>query len=149
PPEEPVSQPGELYSLGPHRLLCGDSTNPEDVSRLMGGEKAALCATDPPYVVDYTGKERPDNKEKDWSHVYREIATEDAEEFFRALFGSVLVATRENAAIYCWHAHKRHPVIAKVWAELEILDHQQIVWVKPTALLGRSFWPYQHEPCVM
>ena len=148
PPEEAVSKPGELYRLGPHRLLCGDATNPDDVARLMEGECAALCATDPPYLVDYTGADRPDGKGKDWSGVYRESEIDDPEEFFRAVFGNVLVATREGAALYCWHSPKRHALLSRVWEELEILEHQQIIWVKPTAILGRSFWPYQHEPCI-
>ncbi len=148
PSLEPVSKPGELYLLGPHRLLCGDATNKEDVARLMEGKKAALCATDPPYVCDYTGV-RHEGAGKDWSKLYQEIPSEDAESFFRAVFANVLLATREDAAIYCWHAHKRQALISKVWAELGILDHQQIVWVKPKASNGFSFWPYRHEPCLM
>ncbi len=54
-PEEPISKTGDLWLLGPHRLLCGDSTNPEDVQRLMDGQRAVLMATDPPYLVDYDG----------------------------------------------------------------------------------------------
>src|SRR5581483_7691263 len=73
PPLHPVSRPGEIYELGPHLLMCGDSTNATDVARLMNGETAALLSTDPPYCVDYTGMDRPihDGKPsgKDWSHV--------------------------------------------------------------------------------
>jgi DNA modification methylase len=57
--------------------------------------------------------------------------------------------TEPNAAWYCWHAHRRAALIERVWAELGVLNHQQIVWVKPTALHGYSFWPYRHEPCLM
>ena len=55
PPRNPVSQVGDLWLLGGHRLLCGDSTSPDDVRRLMNGERAVLFATDPPYLVDYDG----------------------------------------------------------------------------------------------
>ena len=58
-PEEPVSKTGDLYLLGEHRLLCGDSTNPENVQRLMHGKRASLMATDPPYLVDYQGGAHP------------------------------------------------------------------------------------------
>ena len=54
--EEPQTQPGDLYILGEHKLLCGDSTKPEDIARLMGGELADLLVTDPPYNVEYVGK---------------------------------------------------------------------------------------------
>ena len=71
PPVTPVSRPGDLWILGDHRILCGDSTNAEDVARLMGGDSAALLATDPPYCVDYTGADRPQDSGKDWSDRYK------------------------------------------------------------------------------
>jgi DNA modification methylase len=147
--------PGQLWLIPSratpgkcHRLLCGDSTNPEDVARVMGGQKAALCATDPPYLVDYTG-ERPNDSGKDWSATYREIDIQDAAAFFRAVFTNVLAALAPRAAIYCWHAHKRCGEIQRAWAALGILDHQQIVWVKPAPVFGRVFWHFRHEPCLM
>src|SRR5690606_22501832 len=56
PPADPVTKPGDIWLLGDHRLLCGDSTKPEDVERVMRGEKAAAVMTDPPYGVSYVGK---------------------------------------------------------------------------------------------
>ncbi|MEQ9588031.1 MAG: DNA modification methylase [Parvibaculaceae bacterium] len=148
PPDEAITQPGDLWVLGDHRLLCGDSTDPTCVAALMGNEKAALTATDPPYLVDYTG-ERPNDSGKDWTASYREIDIIDADTFFRSLFKNVLSVMSPHSAIYCWHAHKRQALIAKVWEELSILNHQQIVWVKPTPVFGRVFWHFRHEPCMM
>jgi len=148
PPEEPASRPGDLWILGEHRLLCGDSTLIDDVRRVMAKEKAALCATDPPYLVDYTG-ERPNDSGKDWTRDYREVDIEDADAFFRSVFGNVLSVLAPHAAIYCWHAHKRQALIARIWEELGIVDHQQVVWVKPAAVFGRVYWHFRHEPCVM
>ena len=148
PPKDPITKPGDLWRLGEHWLLCGDSTKPGDVDRVMDGRTAALVATDPPYLVDYTG-ERPNDSGKDWSATYREIDITDADGFFRGLFTNVLRVMAPNCAVYCWHAHKRQALIAKVWTELGILDHQQIVWVKPTPVFGRVFWHFQHEPCMM
>ncbi len=148
PPKVPVARLGDLWTLGQHRLLCGDSTNLADVQRVMAGDLAALVATDPPYLVDYTG-ERPNGTGKDWSHTYREVDITDAETFFRELFTNALAVLGPKAAIYCWHAHKRQSTITRIWAELGILDHQQIVWVKPTPVFGRVYWHFRHEPCLM
>ena len=148
PPEEPVSRTGDLWVLGDHRLLCGDSTKPEDVERVMAGEKAKLVATDPPYLVDYTG-ERPNDSGKDWTATYREIDIQDADAFFRSVFENVLRVVAPKAAIYCWHAHKRTGLIQRLWEELGIIDHQQVIWLKPSAVFGRVYWHFRHEPCVM
>lgn len=131
-----------------HRLLCGDSTKAEDVQRVLAGELAALVATDPPYLVEYTGK-RVNGSGKDWSSSYREVDIADAGVFFRAVFTNVVAALAPHAAVYCWHAHKRQAELARVWEELGILDHQQIVWVKPSAVFGSVFWHFRHEPCMM
>jgi DNA modification methylase len=148
PPPVAVTQPGDLWLLGEHRLLCGDSTKPADVDRVMSGEKAALCSTDPPYLVDYTG-DRPNDSGKDWSATYKEVEITDADRFFRGVFSNVLRVLAPNAAIYCWHAHRRCGEIQKIWNDLGILDHQQIIWVKPTPVFGRVYWHFRHEPCMM
>jgi DNA modification methylase len=148
PPEIATAQLGDLWVLGEHRLLCGDSTDLKDVLRVMAGDKAALVATDPPYLVDYTG-ERPNDSGKDWTDSYREIDIEDAEGFFRSVFVNVLEVLCPKAAIYCWHAHKRCGDIQRIWRDLGILDHQQIIWVKPSSVFGRVYWHFRHEPCVM
>jgi DNA modification methylase len=148
PAAQAYAKRGDLWCLGEHRLLCGDSTNVKDVLRVMDGEKAALVATDPPYLVDYTG-ERPNDSGKDWTGSYREIDIDDADGFFRSVFANVLEVLGHKAAIYCWHAHKRCGDIQRIWRDLGILDHQQIIWVKPTPVFGRVYWHFQHEPCVM
>jgi DNA modification methylase len=148
PPLVPTSRIGDLWLLGEHRLLCGDTTDAADVARLMADEQAALVATDPPYLVDYTG-ERPNDAGKDWSDTCREVDITDAEGFYRAVFRSILDVLGPGAAIYCWHAHKRSGLIQRIWADLGILDHQQIIWVKPSSVFGRVYWPFRHEPCLM
>jgi DNA modification methylase len=140
---------GQRWAIGQHRLACGDSTNAATVAHLFGDERADLFATDPPYLVDYTGGDRPDGSGKDWSGTYREVDIPDALTFYRSTFTAALAVLAPRAAWYVWHAHKRAAVIEQVWAELGILNHQQIVWVKPTALHSYAFYPWQHEPCLM
>ena len=151
PPVNPVSRAGDLWLLGDHRILCGDSTNADDLARLMDGDTAKLYATDPPYCVQYTGNDRPvhDGKPsgKDWSHVYREVDIKDLGEFLTGVLGAALPHVAPNAPIYCWHAHVQQPTIARVFEEHDILLHQVLVWVKPVATFGRSFFRWRHEPC--
>lgn len=148
-PTKSTVRKGDLWHLGNHRLLCGDSTNIEHVLALLAGERAALCSTDPPYLVDYTGADRPGGTGKDWSGDYREIDIKDAGAFFRAVWGNVVQVLQPHAALYCWHAHKRCGEIQTIWRDLGILDHQQIIWVKPAPVFGRVYWHFRHEPCVM
>ncbi len=151
PPEKPVAQRGDLWTLGQHRLLCGDSTEAADLRRLMKGEKASLLSTDPPYCVDYTGNDRPAHNGKttgkDWTPVYREVDIADLKSFLDGVFVACLPHSRPEAAIYIWHAHLQQPVIAALFEKHGLLLHQVIVWVKPTATFGHSYYRWKHEPC--
>ncbi|MEI8350081.1 MAG: DNA methyltransferase [Candidatus Omnitrophota bacterium] len=146
-PKKAVTKAGDLWILGQHRILCGSSTNKDHVAHLMDGRKARLLATDPPYLVDYTGDDRPKSG-KDWSDVYHEIDIPDAYIFYKDFLSIALKHINNNSAIYMWHASKRIDVIQKVFIELKILIHQIIIWVKPCAILTFSIYPWRHEPCI-
>ena len=148
PPKKPVTKKGDLWILGEHRLLCGDSTSSAEVERLMGKEKAALFATDPPYCVDYTGADRPTGGH-DWSDVYHETDIKNVVEFMRDFLQLGLQYIRDNTAMYLWHASKRKRMIENICDELGLLIHQQIIWVKPCSVLTFSFYPWRHEPCLL
>lgn len=148
PPEQPTTQRGDLWLLGNHRLLCGDATSGDDVARVLGTDRAALLATDPPYCVDYTGADRPQESGKDWSDRYHEVEIEDLGEFLRAAFRAVLPRLRDDAAIYVWHAHLQYPVLDQVFAEFGLLRHQPIIWRKPSSTFTYSFYRWAHEPCL-
>lgn len=150
-PEEivTITEPGDLWELGEHRLLCGNSRVVDDVRRLMRGERAALYATDPPYLVDYDG-ENHFNGSKNWSGTYG-VTWDDSdqgpelyEDVFRAAIGE---AVKENAAWYCWHASRRQALLEDVWTKLGLLVHQQIIWTKDRPVLGRGRYLWGHEPC--
>lgn len=139
---------GELWLLGRHRLLCGDSTKEDDVSRLMNGKKASLFATDPPYSVNYTGDDRP-KAGKDWSDKFHDIDIDKVKKFLKDFYSAGLKHVKKNTALYLWHASARRRDIEDVCDELGILIHQQIIWEKPCATMTYSFFMWQHEPCVM
>lgn len=147
PPKEAITKPGDLWILGDHRLLCGSSTVDADVHRLMDGKPAQLLATDPPYMVDYTGADRPGGG-KDWSNLYHEVDIPDAEKFYRDFYSIALQYVDEAAGMYLWHADRRLILIRKIWEELGLLVHQHIIWVKPCTVLTFSVYPWRHEPCV-
>ncbi len=144
-------QPGELWLLGEHRLLVGDSTKPEDVARLFGGETATLMATDPPYLVDYDGGSHPQSwhnkaavKDKHWDD-YQD--PEAGEAFFRAFIEAALPHLAPHVAIYQWHAHRRQALVEAAWTACGLLVHQQLIWSKARAVLTHSHYMWQHEPC--
>ncbi len=148
---------GQLWRIGRHRLLCGDSTSRADVERLMDGQRAVLFATDPPYLVDYDGTNHPGTKvsrnrpslNKDWSESYRDFDRSDQGDGLYDGFVSVVleVAIRENAAWYCWHASRRQAMVEAVWERHGAFVHQQIIWTKERPVLTRSWYLWQHEPC--
>ncbi|MBK7878811.1 MAG: DNA modification methylase [Planctomycetes bacterium] len=150
-PTSPIALRGDVWLLGDHRLLCGDSTSAEDVARLLQGERVALLSTDPPYCVNYTGKDRPihDGKPsgKDWTHVYREVDIKDLGVFLDGVFQATLPHLEEASAIYMWHAHVQQPTIAAAFQRHGLLLHQVLVWVKPCAVFGHSYYRWRHEPC--
>ena len=150
-PASPITRRGEVWLLGRHRLLVGDSTSAEDVSRVLAGERVALFSTDPPYCVDYTGNDRPihDGKPsgKDWSHLYREVDIADLGVFLDGVFAACLPHLAPSSAVYVWHAHVQQPTIAAAFERHGLLLHQVLVWVKPAATFGHCYYRWKHEPC--
>ena len=151
-PDEPITQPGDLWLLGPHRILCGDATNADDVAIVMDGEKAQLLATDPPYLVNYTGgnhppsrSNRPETREKDWDQ-YKD--PESAVGFYVAFLRAALPHLVDRAPVYQWHANTRQALVDQAWRETGLLAHQVIIWVKTRGVLTRSHFMWQHEPCM-
>ena len=139
-PSEPVTRPGDLWHCGAHRVLCGDATDPDGVSRVLGAAQPHLMVTDPPYGVQYTpewreqaglGKQRQtgtvqNDDRADWAPAYR-------------LF--------PGDVIYVWHAgvHAAEVAIGILEAGFEI--RTQIIWAKQHFALSRGAYHWQHEPC--
>lgn len=156
PPANPITKAGDLYELGAHRLLCGDSTNVEDVRRVMNGERAILFATDPPYLVGYDGTNHPGSKptkNTGWSETYGATWDEaddarNCDLYDRFIKAAVAEAIDPHAAWYCWHASRRQRMVEDAWEKSGAFVHQQIIWAKPNRpILTRSWYLWSHEPC--
>ena len=153
-PKVAKTKAGDIWVLGDHRLMCGSSLNEKDVEQLMDGKKGRLFASDPPYLVDYTGANRPKDKEgkgggKDWSDTYHEIDIKDATTFWSDYLRIGLQFVEVNAAVYIWHAFKRFDVLKGCVESLKMICHQQIIWVKPAPIPSFCFYQWMHEPCVL
>jgi DNA modification methylase len=119
----------------------------------MGGEKARICATDPPYLVSYDAKNHPSNdfadgKNKDWKGRYADKQKDEPlGPFYEGFLKQALAVCHEDAALYVWHASQRQIEVEKAMQACGILVHQQIIWVKNKPVLTHSFYMWQHEPC--
>lgn len=145
-------KPGDVWVLGDHRIMCGDSTRPDDVARLMAGHTATLMATDPPYLVDYQGGTHPQSwankpsvKDKHWDD-YTDPTSGVA--FYVAFVAAAKPHLIERVPVYQWHADLRRGLLLEQWAECGLLVHQAIVWVKSRGVLTRSDLMWQHESCL-
>jgi DNA modification methylase len=140
-----VTRPGDIWLLGRHRFICGDSTSRENIERLFAGDKPRLMVTDPPYGVEY---------DPDWRN---EVARANGEAYGGRAIGETLnddrADWREAWALfpgdvaYVWHAGR---YASTVQTSLEACDFEvraQIIWAKPRFAISRGHYHWQHEPC--
>jgi len=141
PPKVAVTKPGDLYLLGGHRLLCGDSTKAKDVERLMDGKKADMIFTDPPYNVAYMGGTEEQMTIKNDAMTEAQYIA-----FMGAFFTQYKESVSDNAAVYICHASawQRETESAMLAAGIEV--RCQIVWVKNTFAWGFGRYKFRHEP---
>lgn len=134
------SRLGDVWTLGRHRLVCGDSTKPETYTMLMGETKANLVITDPPYNVNYegsAGKIKNDN-----------MAGEKFYEFLLAAFKNMESVMATDASIYVFHADTEGLNFRRAFADAGFYLSGCCIWKKQSLVLGRSPYQWQHEPCL-
>ena len=145
PPAEPTTKPGDLWLLGNHRLLCGDSTKAEDVEKLMGGAEPSLMITDPPYGVEYDPGWRSEAAEA--GHLayaasrIGEVTNDDRVDWSEAW------SLSPAHVVYCWHAGLH---ASRVQSSLESAGYEmrsQIIWAKSNFPISRGHYHWRHEPC--
>jgi DNA modification methylase len=132
-PETPKTVLGDVWVLGNHRLMCGDSTSIDAVDKLMNGTKADMVFTDPPYGVDYKGINNDDRSGLDG--------------LLRGAFSSYLATSKSGASIYVFHSDKCADIFHSVFREFFHFS-SMVIWAKNSLTLSRTDYQSQHEPCL-
>lgn len=140
-PQTPRARLGDIYRLGDHRLICGDSTKTEYVEALMEGAQADLLVTDPPYNVNY---ESADGKKIENDHM------DDTSflEFLKAALACADSVLKPGGAFYIWHADSEGYNFRKACRETGWTVRQVLIWNKSSLVLGRQDYQWKHEPCL-
>lgn len=148
---------GEIWQLGEHRLMCGDSTKIEDVKKLIGDEVIDLVVTDPPYNVDYEGKEkfllnyRPNERVKKGTNTVIEndkMSETHFIDFLQQAFRNMNSILKNGGAFYIWHADTEGLSFRLACKNSGLKVRQCIIWVKNHFVLGRQDYQWIHEPCL-
>lgn len=143
PPEEPKSKLGQVFQLGRHRLMCGDSTKTEDVRKLVGGMQCDLLLTDPPYNVAYEGKQK--------SKMTIKNDHQEGEEFYKFLFNAFNAAKdslKQGASFYIWYASHEAANFNNAANNAGLSVREELIWEKNSLVMGRQDYQWKHEPCL-
>ena len=136
-----ISRPGDLWLLGPHRLMCGSSTEVADVGKLLAGKKPHLMVTDPPYGVEYDAAWRQRAGVGSAGAATGKVLNDDRADWREAW------ALFPGSVVYIWHAGTRAGDVAASLKAEKFNVRAQIVWVKSRHVLSRGDYHHQHEPC--
>lgn len=148
PPKVARTKPGDVWQLGRHRLMCGDSANPDHVAALMDGQTGQLMATDPPYGVDFAGaKYNP--RAKAWDGIEGDKRQgDDLRAWLAGILAIWLPYIDDDSAYYCWAAAMEAPSsIAAAIRDVGLHIQSQIIWVKNALVLGQADYQWRHENC--
>ena len=142
-PDEPVTKQGDVWILGNHRLVCGDSTDPLILNDLMGSQKADLVLTDPPYNVAYVGKTKDQLKIKNDS-----LNDQQFRKFLKDAFAVIDKKLKEGASFYIWHADLEGYNFRGACRDTNWEVRQCLIWNKNSIVMGRQDYHWRHEPCL-
>lgn len=138
---KPITHPGNIWIMGKHRLMCGDSTNIEDTKKLMNGANADMIMTDPPYNVNVENskgmKIQNDNMDNN-----------SFKDFLTKAFKCLAEMLKPGGAFYIWFASREHINFEKALNENKLKVRQELIWNKNMFVLGNQDYQWKHEPCL-
>ena len=137
---EPMTKLGDIWQLGEHRLMCGDSTDNATVEKLMDGSCADLLVTDPPYNVDYEGIAGKIENDK--------MGSEEFKQFLVRAFKCAFDNLKAGGAFYIWYASREHINFETALNDAGLKVKEQLIWVKNHLVLSRQDYHWRHEPCL-
>jgi len=148
-PAQPVSVLGDVWVMGKHRVMCGSSTEVTTVEKLMGGERADLWITDPPYNVAIQGGNHGDPNRTNGLKIEND-SMDDASfrAFLVAAYGAADAVMKEGAVFYVWHAHLGGFNFRGAAQDIGWKVRQSLIWVKSSLVMGRQDYQSKHEPCI-
>jgi DNA modification methylase len=152
--ETAITQEGDLIELGPHRIICADSSDIQNLNRLLVDKKAALLHTDPPYNVDYYGGNRPyangvPKECEHWKKIHADnMPQEKYEEWLKTVLINASTFLIDGAPVYIWNGHRQFAPMYQILSDLEFHISSVITWGKPNFALGYGDYNQQTEFCL-
>ena len=141
PKKEAKSKRGQIYKLGNSILMCGDSTNADDVGKLMNGNVADMVVTDPPYNVAIHNSDGMTIENDD-------LNNEQFKQFLHGAFANLSASLKPGGAFYIWYASREHINFEQACIDNGLSVREQLIWVKNAMVLGRQDYQWRHEPCL-
>jgi site-specific DNA-methyltransferase (adenine-specific) len=143
PPPEPITKPGDIWVLGRHRLMCGDSTSIDHLEKLCNGRQVDMWLTDPPYNVAYEGKT------KDALTIKNDSMLDDIfRQFLRDAYTAADAVMKSGAVFYIWFADVESYNFIGAVKDVGWKMSQILIWKKSSLILGRKDYHFKHEPCI-
>jgi len=142
-PEEPITKPGDIYLLGKHRLMCGDSCSTNDMEKLCDGQLVDIWLTDPPYNVAYEGGTKEKLTIKNDS-----MADDQFRQFLRDAYVTADLVMKPGAVFYIWHADSEGYNFRGAAQDAGWKVRQCLIWKKSSLVMGRQDYHWRHEPCL-
>ena len=154
-PEQPKAKIGDVYQLGEHRLMCGDSTKEEDVAKLMDGKLADLVVTDPPYNVNIGQgggsimSMRIQHHRTDGATIKNDNMDDSTfYDFLRKCFLNMNTALKDGGVFYVWHGQTKSDIFIQTLRDNQLEIRQMLIWNKNRIVMGRQDYQWKHEGCV-